>query len=160
MFSVQRRKKQSQQPLIRFRLRRVRPKRRLGFRQSSWPEPGPFLSLTQVDLSIRPFDFRADLLLAPRQNSDGSLSLLVTTLGWFAAFGGGVAAVVYIIGGDDGLFGPAALVTMLSIIVTLSLIGGQIRRDHLLSKYSFCTETVGVAVRDLDSVWSCDFGDR
>ena len=76
------------------------------------------------------------LVYAVRDRLDRS-SLLVTALGWVAAVGGGVAAVAYIIGGDDGLFGPAALVTMLSIIVTLFLIGGQIRRDQLLPKYSF-----------------------
>lgn len=64
-------------------------------------------------------------------------TLLITTLGWAAAVGGGVAAVAYISGGDDGLFGPAALVTMVSIVITLFLIGGQIHRDQLLQKYSF-----------------------
>ena len=76
------------------------------------------------------------LVYAVRDRLDRS-PLLITTLGWVAAVGGGVAAVAYIIGGDDGLFGPAALVTMLSIIVTLFLVGGQIRRDQLLPKYSF-----------------------
>jgi hypothetical protein len=76
------------------------------------------------------------LVYAVRDRLDRS-TLLITTLGWVAAVGGGAAAVTYIIGGDDGLFGPAALVTMLSIIVTLFLVGGQIRRDQLLPKYSF-----------------------
>lgn len=76
------------------------------------------------------------LVYAVRDQLDRSSSL-ITTLGWVAAGGGGVAALAYITGGDDGLFGPAALVTMISIIVTLFLIGGQIRRDQLLPKYSF-----------------------
>jgi len=62
---------------------------------------------------------------------------LVVILAWFAAVGGGVAGVAYIIGGDDGLFGPAALVTMVSIIATLFLIGGQVHRKQLLPGYSF-----------------------
>jgi hypothetical protein len=62
---------------------------------------------------------------------------LITALGWVAAVGGGVAAVAYLIAGDDGLFGPAALVTMLSIVATLFLVGDQIRHDKLLPKYGF-----------------------
>ena len=76
------------------------------------------------------------LVYAVRDRLDRS-SVLITMLGWVAAVGGGVAAVAYIIGGDDGLFGPAALVTMLSMVITLFLVGGQIRRDQLLPKYSF-----------------------
>jgi hypothetical protein len=76
------------------------------------------------------------LVYAVRDQLDRS-SLLITTLGWVAAVAGGVAAVAYIIEGDDGVFGPAALVTILSTVITLFLIGGQVRRDQLLPKYSF-----------------------
>lgn len=62
---------------------------------------------------------------------------LITPLGWIAAVGGGVAGAAYVIQGDDGVFGVAALATMLSIVVTLFLVGGQIRREQLLPKYSF-----------------------
>jgi hypothetical protein len=76
------------------------------------------------------------LVYAVRAQIDRS-SRLITTLGWVADIAGGVAAVAYIIEGDDGVFGPAALVTMVSIVTILFLIGGQIRRDRLLPKYSF-----------------------
>jgi hypothetical protein len=62
---------------------------------------------------------------------------LVTILAWVAAVGGAVAGVAYIIDEDDGLFGPAALAVMLSIIVTLFLIGGQVLRNQLFPRYSF-----------------------
>jgi len=76
------------------------------------------------------------LVYALRDQLDRS-SRLITTLGWAAAVAGGVAAVAYIIEGDDGVFGPAALVTILSTVTTLFLIGGQVRRGQLLPKYSF-----------------------
>lgn len=76
------------------------------------------------------------LVYATRERLDRA-SLLITTLGWLAAGGGGVAAVAYLASGDDGFFGPAALVTMLSIVGALLLIGGQIRREQLLPKHSF-----------------------
>ena len=62
---------------------------------------------------------------------------LATILAWVAALGGVAAGVAYIIDGDDGLFGPAALVTMISIIGTLFLIGGQVLRNRLLPRYCF-----------------------
>ena len=76
------------------------------------------------------------LIYAIRDRLD-RFARLVPILAWLAAVGGAVAGVAYIIGGDDGLFGPSALVTMVSIIVTLFLIGGQILRNQLLPRYSF-----------------------
>lgn len=64
-------------------------------------------------------------------------SRLVVILAWVAAAGGAVAGMAYIIEGDDDLFGPAALATMVSIIATLFLIGSQVRRNQLLSRYNF-----------------------
>ena len=57
-------------------------------------------------------------------------TVLVTSLGWVASVGGGLAVAAYIVEGDDGVFGPAALITTLSIVVILFLIGGEIRRRH------------------------------
>jgi hypothetical protein len=76
------------------------------------------------------------LVYAVRERLDRS-PLLISTLGWVAALGGGAAAVAYIIGGDDAWFGSAALVTMLAIVVTLFLVGGPVRRDQLLPRNSF-----------------------
>ena len=76
------------------------------------------------------------LFYAIRERLD-RFARLVPILAWLAAAGGAVAGVAYIIGGDDGLFGPSALVTMVSIIVTLFLIGGQVLRNQLLPRYSF-----------------------
>lgn len=72
--------------------------------------------------------------LKPQLDNPTSLS---SGLAWIAAISGGTAAVAYIVQGDDGLFGPAALVTVLTIVVTLFMIGGQVRKRHLLSRYSF-----------------------
>lgn len=58
-------------------------------------------------------------------------------LAWAAFVSGALAAIVHVIQGDDGLFGPAALATIGSITITLFLIGGQIHRDRLLPRYSF-----------------------
>jgi hypothetical protein len=76
------------------------------------------------------------LVYSVRDRLDRS-PFLITALGYLAALGGWIAAVAYIVGGNNGLFGAATVVTMLSIIVTLFLVGGQIRRDELLPKYSF-----------------------
>lgn len=76
------------------------------------------------------------LVYAVRGRLDRS-PLLITALGYVAAAGGGLAAVGYVLGGDNDLFGVAASGTMVSIIVTLFLVGGQVRRDQLLPKYSF-----------------------
>ncbi len=68
------------------------------------------------------------LVYAVRDQLDRS-PVLITALGYVAALGGGVAAVAYIVGGDDDLFGAAAFGTMLStVVVTLFLMGGQIHR--------------------------------
>ena len=62
---------------------------------------------------------------------------LLVGLAWLAVAGGGFAAVVYILEGDDGLFGPGLLVAFVSMIVLLFLIGGDIRRNQLLPRWSF-----------------------
>ena len=69
--------------------------------------------------------------------------MLLTSLGWVASVGGGLAATAYIVEGDDGVFGPAALITTLSIVVILFLIGGEVRRRRLLPKYSFAPRVLG-----------------
>jgi uncharacterized membrane protein YdjX (TVP38/TMEM64 family) len=40
-------------------------------------------------------------------------------------------------GDDEGLFGPAAFVMMLSTVVLLFLVGGEVHKKHLLGKYDF-----------------------
>jgi hypothetical protein len=77
------------------------------------------------------------LLIYGLRNQLNRSSRLLTALGWVAAVGGGVGAMAYIAEGDDGLFGPAALATVLAIVVLLFLTGGDIRRERLLSRYSF-----------------------
>jgi hypothetical protein len=62
---------------------------------------------------------------------------VLVVLGWVALIGGGTAGVAYVMEGDDGPFGPAALVTMLSMVIVLFLVGGDVRRNQLLPKYSF-----------------------
>jgi hypothetical protein len=64
-------------------------------------------------------------------------SRLLAGLGWVAGVAGGTASAAYILDGDDGLFGPAAVATVLSTVVVLFLIGGDIHRGQLLAKYSF-----------------------
>ena len=61
---------------------------------------------------------------------------LITALSWVSAVAGGVAAVAYIIEGDEGVFGPAALATMVSIVVIMFLIGGDIQSRRLLKRYN------------------------
>lgn len=62
---------------------------------------------------------------------------LALVLAWLAAIGGAFAGTAYIVEGDDDLFGPAALVTVVSIVVTLFLIGAQARRSEPLPRYNF-----------------------
>lgn len=63
---------------------------------------------------------------------------MAIVLGWLAIIGGTVAAAAYIIDGDDeGLFGPAALVTFLSILTLFFLIGRHVQRRDLLPRRSF-----------------------
>lgn len=56
---------------------------------------------------------------------------------WAAALSGVAAAVAYTIQGEDGLFGLVALMTVLTIVVTLFMIASQVRKRRLLSRYSF-----------------------
>lgn len=95
------------------------------------------------ELALVFFGVSIVLLVYDLRDQIDRFSRLVTTLGWLAAVGGGVAGVAYIIEGDEGVFGPAALATMLSIIVTLFLVGGQVRRAQLLPRYSFAPRLLG-----------------
>jgi len=62
---------------------------------------------------------------------------LTITLGWIAAVAGVLAGLVYIVQGDDGLFGPVSLVAVVSMVVALFTIGSEIDRRDLLPRYSF-----------------------
>lgn len=72
--------------------------------------------------------------LKPQLDNRSRLSLVS---GWVPALSGSVAAVAYTVQGDDGLFGPAAVVTVLTIVVTLFMIGGKVRKGQLLRRYTF-----------------------
>ncbi len=78
------------------------------------------------------------LLLASALRRQVRRSRLVTILGWVSGVAGSVASLAYWLDGDDeGLFGPAAFVMMLSTIVLLFLVGGEVHKRRLLGKYDF-----------------------
>ena len=79
------------------------------------------------------------LVYAIRSQLDRFLPL-ITSFAWLASLGGTAAGVAYVIEGDDGLFGPAALTTIGSIITSMFLIGEQARRNQLLPRYSFAPQ--------------------
>ena len=91
-------------------------------------------------------------------------SRLVTILGWVSAVAGSTASLAYWSDGDDeGLFGPAALVTMLSIIIILFLVGGDIHEKRLLGKYDFGPRLLAwlyLAAIPVGAVLSGLFGER
>jgi hypothetical protein len=62
---------------------------------------------------------------------------LLLTFGWLALTAGAVAAVAHFAGKEDEFGDPAYLVNILSILVLLFMIGGDIRRNKLLPKWSF-----------------------
>ncbi|MGI9647846.1 MAG: hypothetical protein ACR2OI_04940 [Acidimicrobiia bacterium] len=63
---------------------------------------------------------------------------LVTLLGWVSAVAGITAALAYWVdGNDEGLFGPAAFAMMVSTVVVLFLVGGEVHSKHLFGKYDF-----------------------
>ena len=78
------------------------------------------------------------LLLASALRRQVRRSRLVTILGWVSGVAGSVASLAYWLDGDDeGLFGPAAFVMMLSTVVFLFLVGGEVHKRRLLGKYDF-----------------------
>lgn len=78
------------------------------------------------------------LLLASALRHQVRRSRLVTMLGWVSAVAGSAASLAYWLDGDDeGLFGPAAFVMMVSTIVLLFLVGGEVQQKRLLGKYDF-----------------------
>jgi len=71
-------------------------------------------------------------------------SAVPAALAGIAAVGGTVAAVAYIVdGNDEGLFGPAMLGHVVSMVVLFFLIGGEIRRRGLLPRWSFAPWMLG-----------------
>jgi hypothetical protein len=78
------------------------------------------------------------LFLASALRRQVRRSRLVTILGWVSAVAGSVASLAYWLdGNDEGLFGPAAFVMMVSTIALLFLMGGEVHKKHLLGKYDF-----------------------
>ncbi len=104
------------------------------------------------------------LLLAVALGRRVRRSRLVTTLGWASAIAGTAASVAYWVDGDDeGLFGPAAFVMMLSTVVLLFLMGGDVHRGRLLGKYPFGPRLLAwlyVAGLPVGAVLSGLFGER
>ena len=91
-------------------------------------------------------------------------SRLVTVLGWVSAIAGGVASLTYWIDGDDeGLFGPASFVMMLSTVVFLFLVGGEVHQRRLLGRFPFGPRLLAwlyVAAIPAGAVLSGLFGER
>ena len=56
----------------------------------------------------------------------------VRRLTLFAAVVGGVATIAYVVGGDEGLVGPALAATVLIVVAVLGYTGRDIRRSHAL----------------------------
>jgi hypothetical protein len=80
----------------------------------------------------------AVLLLASALKDHVTRAYPVNILGWLSAAAGIAASLAYWMDGDDeGLFGPAAFVFMLSTVAFLFLVGGEVHRKHLLGKYDF-----------------------
>lgn len=78
------------------------------------------------------------LLLASALRHQVRRPRLANILGWVSAIAGITASLAYWLDGDDeGLFGPAAFVMMLSTVVFLFLVGGEVHKKHLFGTYDF-----------------------
>ena len=104
------------------------------------------------------------LLLASALRRQERRSRLVTILGWVSGVAGSVASLAYWLDGDDeGLFGPAAFVMMLSTVVLLFLVGGEVHKKRLLGKYDFGPRLLAwlyVGALPVGAVLSGLFGER
>ncbi|MBT8251188.1 MAG: hypothetical protein KJN81_13065 [Acidimicrobiia bacterium] len=104
------------------------------------------------------------LLLASALRHQVKRSALVMILGAVSAVAGSTASLVYWLDGDDeGLFGPATFTMMLSTVVLLFLVGGEVQEKHLLGKYDFGPRLLAwayVAAIPLGAVLSGLFGER
>jgi len=104
------------------------------------------------------------LLLASALRDEVRRTRSVTILGWASAVAGIAASLAYSLDGDDeGLFGPAAFVMMLSTVLLLFLLGGEVHKRHLLGKYDFGPRLLAwlyVAAIPAGAVLSGIFGER
>ena len=104
------------------------------------------------------------LLLASALGRKVRRSRLSTILGWVSTVAGSAASLAYWLDGDDeGLFGPAAFVMMLSTIVFLFLVGSEVHKKRLLGKYAFGPRLLAwlyVAAIPLGAVLSALVGER
>lgn len=104
------------------------------------------------------------LLLATALRHQVRRTRAVTLLGWVSAAAGIAASLAYWLDGDDeGLFGPAAFVMMLSTVVFLFLVGGEVHKRHLFGKYDFGPRLLAwlyVAAIPAGAVLSGLFGER
>ncbi|HVR33056.1 MAG TPA: hypothetical protein VMS74_10170 [Acidimicrobiia bacterium] len=72
------------------------------------------------------------LLLATALRHQVRRTRPVTIMGWVSAVAGIAASLAYWLDGDDeGLFGPAAFVMMISTVLLLFLVGGEVHKRHL-----------------------------
>ena len=88
----------------------------------------------------------------------------VTILGWMSAVAGSAASLAYWLDGDDeGLFGPAAFVMMISTVIVLFLVGGAVHERHLFGRYDFGPRLLAwlyVAAIPAGAVLAALFGER
>lgn len=78
------------------------------------------------------------LLLASVLKHRVRRSRLVMILGWVSGVAGSAASLAYWMdGNDEGLFGPAAFVMMLSTVVLLFLVGREVHKKHMFGRYDF-----------------------
>lgn len=104
------------------------------------------------------------LLLASALRHHVRRPRLVFILGWVSAIAGGAASLAYWLDGDDeGLFGPAAFVMMVSTVVFLFLVGGEVHKRRLLARHAAGPRLLGwlyLAGLAIGAVMSGLFGER
>lgn len=83
------------------------------------------------------------ILLVGHMRTEVSRPRAVAVFGWMAAIAGAASSAIHLVDGDEGLFGPAALVTTLSTVGVMFLVGGDVIRGDLLPRYNFAPRLLG-----------------